>query len=167
MLVKSWLNGPVDRFAGSLLIISTTGLITGLSLSWSAANQQTLPACETCLFVGAYLIPYVTCLMLCGLPLFFLEVAIGQFSGKGASHVWSVCPLMKGEILYMCFILITITIRSFTLKRYLFDNLLLGDQWTLRRLIFWYRRAKHSEQRIWFASKTNMNLSGSFEWKII
>ncbi|XP_046354589.2 sodium-dependent proline transporter-like [Haliotis rufescens] len=45
---------------------------------------------------GAYLIPYMTCLMLCGLPLFFLEVAIGQFSGKGVSHVWSVCPLMKG-----------------------------------------------------------------------
>ncbi|XP_046564508.1 sodium- and chloride-dependent glycine transporter 2-like [Haliotis rubra] len=45
---------------------------------------------------GAYLVPYVTCLMLCGLPLFYLEVAIGQFSGKGVSHVWSVCPLMKG-----------------------------------------------------------------------
>ncbi|XP_048254664.1 sodium- and chloride-dependent GABA transporter 3-like [Haliotis rufescens] len=45
---------------------------------------------------GAFLIPYIACMTLCGLPLFYLEVAIGQFRGKGAAHVWSVCPLMKG-----------------------------------------------------------------------
>ncbi|XP_046558949.1 sodium- and chloride-dependent glycine transporter 2-like [Haliotis rubra] len=45
---------------------------------------------------GAFLIPYITCLLLCGLPLFFLEVVIGQFHGKGAAHVWGVCPLIKG-----------------------------------------------------------------------
>ncbi|XP_048247888.1 sodium- and chloride-dependent glycine transporter 1-like [Haliotis rufescens] len=45
---------------------------------------------------GAFLIPFIVCLVLCGLPLFFLEVAMGQFSGKSATHVWSVCPLMKG-----------------------------------------------------------------------
>ncbi|XP_046543629.1 sodium- and chloride-dependent glycine transporter 1-like [Haliotis rubra] len=45
---------------------------------------------------GAFLIPFIVCLVLCGLPLFFLEVAVGQFSGKSATHVWSLCPLMKG-----------------------------------------------------------------------
>ncbi|XP_048251547.1 sodium- and chloride-dependent neutral and basic amino acid transporter B(0+)-like [Haliotis rufescens] len=45
---------------------------------------------------GAFLIPFIVCLVLCGLPLFFLEVAIGQFCGKSAVHVWVVCPLMKG-----------------------------------------------------------------------
>ncbi|XP_046543630.1 sodium- and chloride-dependent glycine transporter 1-like [Haliotis rubra] len=45
---------------------------------------------------GAFLIPFFVCLVLCGLPLFFLEVAVGQFSGKSATHVWSLCPLMKG-----------------------------------------------------------------------
>ncbi|XP_067652464.1 sodium- and chloride-dependent glycine transporter 1-like [Haliotis asinina] len=45
---------------------------------------------------GAFLIPFIVCLVLCGLPLFFLEVAVGQFSGKSATHVWSVCPVMKG-----------------------------------------------------------------------
>ncbi|XP_067653183.1 sodium- and chloride-dependent glycine transporter 1-like [Haliotis asinina] len=45
---------------------------------------------------GAFLIPYTICLTLCGLPLFFLEVAVGQFCGKSGTKVWSVCPLMKG-----------------------------------------------------------------------
>ncbi|XP_067653314.1 sodium- and chloride-dependent glycine transporter 2-like [Haliotis asinina] len=45
---------------------------------------------------GAFLIPYIVCLTLCGLPLFSLEVTIGQFCGKSAAHVWSVCPLVKG-----------------------------------------------------------------------
>ncbi|XP_071087304.1 sodium-dependent proline transporter-like [Haliotis cracherodii] len=45
---------------------------------------------------GAFLIPYLICLVLVGLPLFFLEVSIGQFSGRGAMHVWSICPLFKG-----------------------------------------------------------------------
>nr|KAG5685506.1 hypothetical protein BaRGS_018909 [Batillaria attramentaria] len=34
--------------------------------------------------------------MVCGLPLFFLEAAVGQFSGRSSFHVWNVCPLMKG-----------------------------------------------------------------------
>ncbi|XP_046569999.1 sodium- and chloride-dependent glycine transporter 2-like [Haliotis rubra] len=45
---------------------------------------------------GAFLIPFMVCLVLCGLPLFFLEVALGQFAGKSAMHIWGFCPLMKG-----------------------------------------------------------------------
>ncbi|XP_067650906.1 sodium- and chloride-dependent glycine transporter 1-like [Haliotis asinina] len=45
---------------------------------------------------GAFVIPYIACMMLCGLPVFFLEAAFGQFHGKSAAHVWNVCPLMKG-----------------------------------------------------------------------
>ncbi|XP_052072978.1 sodium- and chloride-dependent glycine transporter 1-like [Mytilus californianus] len=45
---------------------------------------------------GAFLIPFLFFLILCGLPLLFLETTIGQFSGKGFLHVWEVCPLFKG-----------------------------------------------------------------------
>ncbi|XP_071177915.1 sodium- and chloride-dependent glycine transporter 1-like [Mytilus edulis] len=45
---------------------------------------------------GAFLIPFLFFLVLCGLPLLFLETTIGQFSGKGFLHVWEVCPLFKG-----------------------------------------------------------------------
>ncbi|CAC5375929.1 Sodium- and chloride-dependent neutral and basic amino acid transporter B(0+),Sodium- and chloride-dependent taurine transporter,Sodium-dependent noradrenaline transporter,Sodium-dependent proline transporter,Sodium-and chloride-dependent glycine transporter 1,Creatine transporter,Sodium- and chloride-dependent GABA transporter 3,Sodium- and chloride-dependent betaine transporter,Sodium- and chloride-dependent GABA transporter 2,Sodium-dependent dopamine transporter,Sodium- and chloride-dependent GABA tran len=45
---------------------------------------------------GAFLIPYFICLLLFGIPLFFLETAVGQFSGQGLLHVWEVCPIFKG-----------------------------------------------------------------------
>ncbi|XP_035824766.1 sodium- and chloride-dependent creatine transporter 1-like [Aplysia californica] len=45
---------------------------------------------------GAFLIPFFVCLLGCGLPLYFLEVALGQFVAKSSLHVFSICPLFKG-----------------------------------------------------------------------
>ncbi|KAL8619455.1 hypothetical protein ACOMHN_011806 [Nucella lapillus] len=45
---------------------------------------------------GAFLIPFFIFLMTCGLPLFFLECVIGQFSGRGPLQVWNVAPLFSG-----------------------------------------------------------------------
>ena len=45
---------------------------------------------------GAFLLPFLLCLLVLGLPLFLLEAALGQFSGKSPYHVWSICPLVKG-----------------------------------------------------------------------
>ncbi|XP_067650827.1 sodium- and chloride-dependent glycine transporter 2-like [Haliotis asinina] len=45
---------------------------------------------------GAFLIPYFAGIFTCSVPLFFLEVSIGQFSSRSALHVWSICPLLKG-----------------------------------------------------------------------
>ncbi|XP_067651746.1 sodium- and chloride-dependent glycine transporter 2-like isoform X2 [Haliotis asinina] len=45
---------------------------------------------------GAFLIPYVISTAVLAIPLFILEVAIGQFSAKGPIKIWSICPLMKG-----------------------------------------------------------------------
>ncbi|XP_041359744.1 sodium- and chloride-dependent glycine transporter 2-like isoform X3 [Gigantopelta aegis] len=45
---------------------------------------------------GAFLIPFLFFLLVCGLPMFFLEVTIAQFSGKGPTRVWDICPLLRG-----------------------------------------------------------------------
>ncbi|XP_019564348.2 sodium- and chloride-dependent glycine transporter 1 [Aedes albopictus] len=45
---------------------------------------------------GAFLIPYLVMLFFCGIPLFFLEVCIGQFSGRGCVTVFNIAPLLKG-----------------------------------------------------------------------
>ncbi|XP_041376368.1 sodium- and chloride-dependent glycine transporter 1-like isoform X2 [Gigantopelta aegis] len=45
---------------------------------------------------GAFLIPFFTFLLLCGIPLFYLEVCLGQFSGTSSMFVWKLCPLFKG-----------------------------------------------------------------------
>ncbi|CAL1543485.1 unnamed protein product [Lymnaea stagnalis] len=45
---------------------------------------------------GAFLIPFFFFLTLCGIPLFYLEVCLGQFSGISSMFVWKLCPLFKG-----------------------------------------------------------------------
>lgn len=45
---------------------------------------------------GAFLIPYIVVLVVVGRPLYYLEMAIGQFASKGSVQVWELAPLMKG-----------------------------------------------------------------------
>ena len=52
--------------------------------------------CFVCV-VASFLIPYVIILVLAGLPLFFLELALGQFSSLGPISVWKLLPLFKGK----------------------------------------------------------------------
>jgi len=45
---------------------------------------------------GAFLIPYFLMLSLGALPLFYLELVLGQFHKQGPISVWKICPLFKG-----------------------------------------------------------------------
>lgn len=45
---------------------------------------------------GAFLVPYLTLLALCGLPIFLLENSLGQFSSQGPTRAFNGMPLMKG-----------------------------------------------------------------------
>lgn len=58
---------------------------------------------------AAFLVPFFTMLFVIGIPLFFLEISIGQFSGLSPIHTFEkMCPLFKGlgyaAILINCFI---------------------------------------------------------------
>jgi len=44
------------------------------------------------------LLPYVTMMLLLGMPLFYLELALGQYASLGPISVWRVCPLFKGKL---------------------------------------------------------------------
>ncbi|CAJ1051706.1 putative sodium- and chloride-dependent neutral and basic amino acid transporter B(0+) [Xyrichtys novacula] len=45
---------------------------------------------------GAFLFPFFLMLVLCGVPLFFLETSIGQFCSQGPINVWRAVPILQG-----------------------------------------------------------------------
>lgn len=49
------------------------------------------------LFTGAFLIPYTIMLALVGLPLFYMEVVLGQYASLGPISIWRINPLFKGK----------------------------------------------------------------------
>lgn len=47
---------------------------------------------------GAFLIPYCVMLVFGGLPLFYMELALGQFHRCGCLSIWKrICPALKGK----------------------------------------------------------------------
>ena len=47
---------------------------------------------------GAFLLVYFIAMALCGVPIFFQEVAIGQYLGSGGmTLVAQLCPILKGK----------------------------------------------------------------------
>ena len=51
---------------------------------------------------GAFLVPYVILLVLVGKPMYFMEVALGQFSQLGPLAVWKLSPIGRGIGFAMC-----------------------------------------------------------------
>ncbi|XP_017269128.2 sodium- and chloride-dependent GABA transporter ine-like [Kryptolebias marmoratus] len=46
---------------------------------------------------GAFMVPYLTMVILCGIPLLFMEFIIGQYTRLGPVHAFAkICPLFKG-----------------------------------------------------------------------
>ena len=79
--------------------LSTLGYVVGFG------NALSFPSIAYKNGGGSFLIAYTVMLFLIGLPLFFLEVTIGQFSHKGPSRVFrELAPAMKGIGFAMIFI---------------------------------------------------------------
>lgn len=45
---------------------------------------------------GAFVIPYIICLVLVGKPIYFMEMVFGQFSSRGSVKVFDCVPAMRG-----------------------------------------------------------------------
>ncbi|VDD86789.1 unnamed protein product [Enterobius vermicularis] len=61
---------------------------------------------------GAFLIPYTLMVLLAGIPLFYMELSLGQYYRKGAVTTWGkICPLFKG--IGYCVIMIALYVDFF------------------------------------------------------
>lgn len=50
-------------------------------------------------FSGVFFIPYFVFLFFCGIPVFFLETALGQYTSEGGVTAWrKICPMFEGTI---------------------------------------------------------------------
>ncbi|KAK2161133.1 hypothetical protein NP493_1600g00028 [Ridgeia piscesae] len=71
-------------------ILSAIGFAVGLGNVWRFPYQAFQHG------GASFLIPYMVMLGLAGLPLFFMEMALGQFSSLGPISVWNAMPIFRG-----------------------------------------------------------------------
>lgn len=71
-------------------------LMSCVSLSVGLGNIWRFPMTAYENGGGAFLIPYLVVLTFIGRPLYFMELAVGQFSSSGSVKVWKMLPAVKG-----------------------------------------------------------------------
>ncbi|XP_038151362.1 sodium- and chloride-dependent GABA transporter ine isoform X1 [Cyprinodon tularosa] len=96
--IKASADRSVDKraerptWSGQLeFILATVGYAVGLGNVWR------FPYLCYSSGGGAFIVPYLTMVFLCGIPLLFMEFSVGQYSRLGPVHAFAkICPLFKG-----------------------------------------------------------------------
>jgi len=71
-------------------------LLSCIAMSVGLGNVWRFPYTAYANGGGAFLIPYIIVLMLIGRPLYFMELAMGQFSSASSVKVWNMVPAVRG-----------------------------------------------------------------------
>uniref|UniRef100_A0A4W6G136 Transporter n=1 Tax=Lates calcarifer TaxID=8187 RepID=A0A4W6G136_LATCA len=124
---------------------------------------------------GAYLVPYFILLLIIGIPLFFLELAVGQKIRRGSIGVWNyVCPRLGG--IGMSSLMVREAVNSYLITFFLFfiiyhlykEQLPECDK-SSATTYFWYRQTLNTTSTIAESGGLNvkMTLSLFVAWIIV
>ncbi|XP_046384644.1 sodium-dependent noradrenaline transporter-like [Ischnura elegans] len=101
---------------------------------------------------GAFLIPYTLMLVFGAVPLFYMELILGQFNRQGPISVWRICPLFKG--VGFCAVLVAFYV-SF------YYNVIIG--WALYFLVASASAAPSSAELPWLHCNNSWNTEHCWE----
>ncbi len=103
----------VGKFWGSsprhLRPKTNPGCISGeLKGEWCSVSSPISQPVIWFVSTGAFLVPYVIMAVFGGIPLLYLELALGQYQRTGCITVWNrICPLLTGKSSFFKLMLIT------------------------------------------------------------
>uniref|UniRef100_A0A452V5C9 Sodium- and chloride-dependent creatine transporter 1 n=1 Tax=Ursus maritimus TaxID=29073 RepID=A0A452V5C9_URSMA len=96
-------RAPLQPLLGRPAEHGSSGGRSALQPLWCREQGTCRPWCPTLAQAlagsrekGVFLIPYVLIALVGGIPIFFLEISLGQFMKAGSINVWNICPLFKG-----------------------------------------------------------------------
>lgn len=73
-------------------------LFSCISLSVGLGNIWRFPYIAFQNGGGAFVIPYLIVLLIIGRPVYYLEILLGQFSGRGCIKAFDMAPVLKGRL---------------------------------------------------------------------
>uniref|UniRef100_A0AAR2JAR2 Transporter n=1 Tax=Pygocentrus nattereri TaxID=42514 RepID=A0AAR2JAR2_PYGNA len=137
---------------------------------------------------GVFFIPYVVFLFACGIPLFLLEISLGQYTSQGSITCWrKICPLFEGlgygsqvVVLYSSIYYIIILAWAFFYLFSSFSSQLpwascsnawnTGDLYVKRKILMFSRNATSPVKEFWERRVLNITGSvyelGSVRWEL-
>lgn len=80
-------------------------LFSCISLSVGLGNVWRFPFIAFQNGGGTFVIPYLIVLLIIGRPIYYLEIILGQFSGRGCVKTFRLAPILKGWSKYNLFAL--------------------------------------------------------------
>ncbi len=99
--MQTLIPANINEFTIHLFMCLLAGPVYLIIFLLSLYNPPPPPMCVLCV-LGAFLLPYLFCLVTLGMPLLYLEMALGQYSSQGPVGAWQITPLLAGELLYHC-----------------------------------------------------------------
>ena len=82
-----------------VMVVVVTTVVVVVVMMMMAMMMTVIIMTVNCVIAGAFLIPYLICVIIGGVPLFFIEVAVGQFMSFSGIHAWKICPILQGQSL--------------------------------------------------------------------